>query len=424
MRTKFILLAGLVLGVGVGAYLLAVRTTPPARLEASLATPPGVTLHNTVEQRPVPYNLLSTVKGAFRFGDAKGMTAYFTDADTTPGKSSCEGDCAANWPAVLAPAGAKPVGEWTIVDRADGSRQWAYRGKPLYTSVKDKVWGQLKGDRADGTWHVAIPVWNNGAALPPEIGVHEIGQALGQGLVDDRGMALYTGPANDVATEQCAKAGCAHKFIPYQAPQIDQPLGDFTTVDRADGVRQWVFKILPLYTYEGDVRLDDANGIGVDPRYNVALVARYFVPDQVAFRPNEKLGGLWTTKAGMSLYIRDMFRYTASGAHSARQGDPGLPQIGRVVGLLGCDAACEQKHPPLIAPEGSQPSGYWTIYERPDGHHQWAYAGYALYSATADAKPGELNANDDYDVLRVESVALRSVIDPYGAGLYWHVAAP
>ncbi len=424
MRSKFILIAGLLLAAGAGAYLLAGRTTQSARLEPSLATPPGITLHNTVEQRPVPYNLLSTIKGAFRFGDAKGMTAYLTDADTVSGKSSCEGDCAANWPAILAPAGAKSVGDWTIVDRGNGSRQWAYRGKPLYTSVKDKNPGQLKGDHSDGVWHVAVPVWNNGAPLPPEIGVHEIGEALGQGLVDDRGLALYTGPAEDGAQDECAKPACSHKFIPYQAPQIDQPLGDFTATDRADGVRQWVYKGLPLYTYDGDVRLDDANGIGANPHYNIALVARYFVPDQVVLRPNEKLGGVWTTKAGMTLYIRDMFRYTASGAHSARQGDPGIPQIGRALGLLGCDATCEQTHPPLIAPDGSQPSGFWTIYDRPDGRHQWAYAGYALYAATVDEKPGDLHGNDNYDVLRVETAALRSVIDPYGPGLYWHVAAP
>jgi predicted lipoprotein with Yx(FWY)xxD motif len=424
MRTTFILLAALILAVAVGAYLIPGHKAQPAGLAAMLATPPGITLHNMVEQHPVPYNLLSTVKGPFRFGDAKGMTAYVSDADTVAGKSSCEGDCAVKWPAIPAPPGAEPVDDWTIVVRADGTRQWAYRGKPLYTSAEDKAWGQLKGDHVDGVWHVAAPVWAGGAQLPPDIGIAEIGEALGQGLVDDRGLALYTGPADGAALADCAKAPCAHDFHPYQAPQIDRNLGDFTTVDRTDGVRQWVYKGLPLYTYDGDVRLDDANGIGVDPRFEVALVARYFVPDQVALRPDEKLGGVWTTKAGMSLYMRDMFRYTASGAHSARQGDPGLPQIGRAVGLLGCDAACEQKHPPLIAPEGSEPSGYWTVYARADGRHQWAYAGYALYTATADSKPGDLLANDDYDVLRVETVALRSVIDPYGAGLYWHVATP
>lgn len=31
---------------------------------------------------------------------------------------------------------AKPVGPWTVFER-DGVKQWAYRGRPVYTSVKD-----------------------------------------------------------------------------------------------------------------------------------------------------------------------------------------------------------------------------------------------------------------------------------------------
>jgi predicted lipoprotein with Yx(FWY)xxD motif len=91
---------------------------------------------------------------------------------------------------------------------------------------------------------------------------------------------------------------------------------------------------------------------------------------------------------------------------------------------MGCDGACEASHPPLLAPADAQPSGYWTIYDRPDGHRQWAYNGYALYGAAADRKPGDLHGNDNYDVLRVETVALRSAVDPYGSGLFWHVSTP
>ena len=98
MRSKLLILTGLLLAVAAAAYFLAGRPAGTARLDAPLATPPGITLHNTVEQRPVPYNLLNIVKGPYRFGDAKGMTVYFTDSDTVPGKSTCEGDCAVAWP--------------------------------------------------------------------------------------------------------------------------------------------------------------------------------------------------------------------------------------------------------------------------------------------------------------------------------------
>lgn len=419
MRAKTVILAVLVCGLlAAGAAYLLPRhggTMPP--LTASVATPPGVTLHNMVTQNPVPYMQLSIIKGAFRFGDALGMTAYVTDSDTAPGKSSCEGACASDWPPVLAPAGAAAEGDWSIVVRADGGRQWAYRGKPLYRSVKDTAWGELKGDNASGVWHVAVPAWAD-APRPPGIGIREIAEALGQGLVDDRGMAIYSGPAaGDTEAD-------AHRFEPVPAPQIVQPIGDFTIVDRPDGVRQWVYKGHPLYTYDGDVRLGDANGVGVDPRYAIALVAKYFVPAEVALRPDEKLGGIWTGKDGKSLYFRDITRFTANGSHSARGGDPGVPQVGRVLGLMGCDGPCETSHPPLIAPADAQPSGYWTLYDRPDGRRQWAYNGYALYGAAADQKPGDLKGNDNYDVPRVETVALRAAVDPYGSGLFWHVSTP
>ncbi len=47
-------------------------------------------------------------------------------------------------------------GDWTIIDRTDGTKQWAYKGKPLYTFVQDKKPGDMTGDgKANGAWHVA-----------------------------------------------------------------------------------------------------------------------------------------------------------------------------------------------------------------------------------------------------------------------------
>jgi len=154
------------------------------------------------------------------------------------------------------------------------------------------------------------------------------------------------------------------------------------------------------------------------------MISRYFTPPEVALRPDEKFGGIWTTMNGRTLYMRELLHYTASGSHSSRNGDPGVPELGMVVGLLGCDAECEKTHPPLIAADTSEPSGYWTLLQRPDGHKQWAYQGYALYASEKDEKAGDMLSNDDYDVLRVESVALRSAIDPFGQGLYWHAVTP
>jgi len=90
------------------------------------------------------------------FTDAKGMTLYVYQKDT-PGVSACDGPCAANWPPLVAAADAQPTGDWTIVTRSDGTRQWAHLGRPLYTFVKDAKPGDRSGDGVGGAWRAATP---------------------------------------------------------------------------------------------------------------------------------------------------------------------------------------------------------------------------------------------------------------------------
>lgn len=86
--------------------------------------------------------------------DAKGMTLYIFEKDAD-GKSACTGNCAKNWPPLAAAADAKPMGDWTIITRDDGSKQWAYKGKPLYGWVKDAKPGDTTGDGV-GAWKMAV----------------------------------------------------------------------------------------------------------------------------------------------------------------------------------------------------------------------------------------------------------------------------
>ncbi|MDI3353497.1 hypothetical protein MO767_03755 [Pseudomonas sp. UYIF39] len=85
--------------------------------------------------------------------DHKGMTVYTFDKDAG-GKSMCNGDCAKNWPPMMAPAGAKAEGKWSVIKRDDGMMQYAYDGKPLYTFMKDEKPGEMKGDGMKDVWHV------------------------------------------------------------------------------------------------------------------------------------------------------------------------------------------------------------------------------------------------------------------------------
>ncbi len=84
-----------------------------------------------------------------------GATLYTFDKDTAnSGKSTCNGPCATNWPPLAAQASDAPSGDWSIVTRDDGSKQWAYKGWPLYTFAKDAKPGDTTGDGKGNVWHL------------------------------------------------------------------------------------------------------------------------------------------------------------------------------------------------------------------------------------------------------------------------------
>ena len=87
-----------------------------------------------------------------------GMTLYVFDKDAADsGKSACNGDCAAKWPPLMATASDKAGGDYSVVTRDDGNKQWAYKGKPLYLWVKDQKPGDTTGDGVNNVWHTAKP---------------------------------------------------------------------------------------------------------------------------------------------------------------------------------------------------------------------------------------------------------------------------
>ncbi len=83
-----------------------------------------------------------------------GMTLYTFDKDAAgSGKSVCNGGCATLWPPAMASASAKDNGDYSVVTRDDGSKQWAFKGKPLYTYAQDKKAGDHTGDNFKDVWH-------------------------------------------------------------------------------------------------------------------------------------------------------------------------------------------------------------------------------------------------------------------------------
>jgi predicted lipoprotein with Yx(FWY)xxD motif len=108
-------------------------------------------------QMPAGVQASKMPDGSMMLADAKGMTLY-TFAKDTAGVSNCNDNCAKNWPPLMAAAAAMPVGDWTIVTRADGTKQWAYKGMPVYGWIKDAKPGDMTGNGVgNGAWKTAVP---------------------------------------------------------------------------------------------------------------------------------------------------------------------------------------------------------------------------------------------------------------------------
>lgn len=86
--------------------------------------------------------------------DPAGKPLYTFVMDTMKGMSHCTGPCATAWPPFEAASGAKAAGDWSLITREDGAKQWAYKDKPLYTFAKDAA-GKPGTGEASSNWKLA-----------------------------------------------------------------------------------------------------------------------------------------------------------------------------------------------------------------------------------------------------------------------------
>jgi predicted lipoprotein with Yx(FWY)xxD motif len=105
-----------------------------------------------------PAQITQTGRGTV-LADPKGMTLYYFDRDDTGNKSNCDAACTQRWTPLAAPGDARAIGDFTVIVRSDGTKMWAYRYRPLYTSQADKVPGDANGAAATTLWHIARPTY-------------------------------------------------------------------------------------------------------------------------------------------------------------------------------------------------------------------------------------------------------------------------
>jgi predicted lipoprotein with Yx(FWY)xxD motif len=370
---------------------------------------------------------------ALAFADSAGLPIYPSKNDS-PGKSACVGACLEQWHPVTAAANARPVGEWSVVQRGDGVQQWAFRGQPLYTFAHEVLsvdrpnfdetrqppghMEYLAGQGLDDAWFVLEVRPGTWARLPVGFSSAENVMAPGHILTTATGEPLYRFSGSGAQERKLPE-----DFRPLHATMLDLPDGDFTVRRRFDGTLQWAYRGAPLYTFSGDYEGGDLNGKGVTAGITPVILLRYFLPSEVVLQPDQKSGGrLVEARTGLTLYVRER-QFHAAISNYARTPGRLNPVTGAAIGLTGCDAKCEVDWHPLLAPKDAQASGYWSVLVRPNGDRQWAYRGYALYTHPSEP-PGTLYGAETWSKINLDHGDGRTINESHGFGLFWRAAIP
>jgi predicted lipoprotein with Yx(FWY)xxD motif len=187
--------------------------------------------------------------------DGRGRTLYTSDADPA-GKSKCDARCSTTWKAVRAPWTAKPdtaIG-WDIIVSEDGTRQWAFKGKAVYTYDRDIRPGDTYGHGIEGRKAVVLQ------PLPPNPSwVTYQPSDAGVLVADENGATLYM---LDETRRGGAKSGIQRpqEWKPVIAKPDAVPVGNWGIVEN-NGLRQWTHKGMLVYTHVLDKRPGQLHGV-------------------------------------------------------------------------------------------------------------------------------------------------------------------
>jgi predicted lipoprotein with Yx(FWY)xxD motif len=384
---------------------------------------------SAVAQRPAPARFEMTVDGPVLVS-AEGMTLYrYTNEVVGPNGAirwQCTSDvnrntndqqsgigehpnigfrllrsCLDKFRPLQAPANATAADDFTVVERPDGVRQWAFRGQPLYTSVKDVRAGDrnglgrgLAGPRRGGMGLVM-----RDDHLPAGLRY----QRRAEGLVlvmGDGAQAVYT-PRRNARFLRASIGG--NDFRPIAAPMLATAHGDWTIINDDAGQRQYAYRGRPLFAPPvGMNRLQLA-----ELRDWEALVVSPAPPVPNAIGRHLTLSGdVYTNQQGMTLYT-----YSCSsggfggGVICDDAGDPAA----FMVALCGDPAECARRWRPYIAERNARATGEFSIVEisypmftdmrgalyPAEGNRVrvWAYRGNPLYTYYEDERPGDMQGD-------------------------------
>ncbi|HPT50004.1 MAG TPA: hypothetical protein PLS67_09395 [Accumulibacter sp.] len=90
-------------------------------------------------------------------------------------------------------------------------------------------------------------------------------------LIGQNGMALYTFDKDEAGNGKSLCNGkCAENWPPLIAGEGDQAIGEFKTIARDDGRKQWTYKGKPLHFWIEDLKPGDTTGDGFNNVWHLA----------------------------------------------------------------------------------------------------------------------------------------------------------
>ena len=209
---------------------------------------------------------------------AKEYSVYTSDRDG-PNTSNCDTGCLQAWAPILAPESAVSQGDWAVIERSPGVKQWAFRKRPLYARIADRKVHGYEGSDEPG-WH---NVFVQKAPAPPK-GFTMQDTRGGVVLADSRGHTIYLYSCADDALDQQAcdnpDSPQAYRFaicgggdpdvcvrtFPYviadkdakaesrtwTVMDIDPKTGHRASAGQTGALHVWAFRDRPVYLFGGD----------------------------------------------------------------------------------------------------------------------------------------------------------------------------
>jgi predicted lipoprotein with Yx(FWY)xxD motif len=320
--------------------------------------------------------------------------------------------CAQQWSPLIASANAKPVGAWTLIDRPEGGKQWAFEGHPVHRSYKDLLAGDVNGlERSEsllgnaitsGRWSVAVPKMN----LPPLFMATQR-EGLGVMAVTIDGRSLYIFSASD---ERRSLDPATWRMVPAAA--MAAPVGKWSIRAAPDKARVWAYDGRIVFTYTGDYEAGEVNGVKVQ---DAELLVLHPVPNapRGIYVGRTLVGPSFVDSHGMTMYEFHC-RLLTTGADG--QADERYNCDSWNDDTLHREAFCPARDrcaeiiKPVDAPKDAKPqSGHWSVAVVPDPARyplrwhplkdneqlpagaikSWVYKGRPLYTSTADRRPGD-----------------------------------